>query len=113
MKRSWTRALGGATLMAALAFTATAQAEEEAEWNRFGEWDVDASGDISEEEWGAGLDRFEAEEQNIDDKTGVEENEENAIFSLYQDYNAVDTNDDERVDEEEFEQFQSGLEEEE
>ena len=105
MQRYWLTLMAGSAL--ALSFAATAQESDEGD---FAYWDTDASGDISQEEWDGGIANIRTGMQA--EEGGSANEDDRAIYNMYRDYNEVDLNDDERIDEDEFEQFQDNLEEE-
>ena len=106
MQRHWLTFMAGMALTASVVGMAQAQGSDEGD---FAYWDIDASGDISREEWDGGIANIRTGMQA--DEAGDGE-EDRAIYNTYDDYNEVDLNDDNRIDQEEFERFQTGNQEE-
>ncbi|TDX29394.1 hypothetical protein DFO67_10770 [Modicisalibacter xianhensis] len=104
MQRHWLTLMAGSVLVMSM----TAAHAQESDEGDFAFWDTDASGDISREEWDGGIANIRTGMQAEDDGNANED--DRAIYNMYRDYNEVDLNDDERIDSDEFERFQDGLE---
>jgi hypothetical protein len=105
MQRHWLTLMAGSALTLSFAVTTHAQ---ESDGSDFAFWDTDASGDISQEEWDGGIANIRTGMQS--EEGGSANEDDRAIYNMYRDYNEVDLNSDERIDETEFERIQDSLE---